>query len=473
MHWLRGSKGPSSVIHLNCFDKSLLAFEVNCTGRRIGYSGIFSVRGEPDPDRLRKAILSTAQAHPELMTTLRGGPLRHYRQVHDDVVGEVLEVQDLAVPQAQRDSVQANGGPLYEQRLHEWINRPLDIGKSFPFRVLLLKKGIADYTLVFTFHHSAIDGVRAIRLIDDVISRYHNKPPDVFLLPRGVKRNGDELLQEARTERARTKHFYREMLSHLFYFVFINPLFHPARIFHDRSEPSGEVRFCSAKISPAEFQQLRAKSKSVGGSVNDILMAACYRSIDKWNRRHGKRTRKISFLVPIDIGSPDLNGIISNQISYISFSTSAKDRMDSTRLLRKVSAKRIYMLKERRGNTYSIVYFASVLRRLPLAAMKVFSKYVLFPLYADTVICTNPGIVKVGDCGEGTVEPGGFRILDFTAVPFVFSVMGMNVCVATFNGSLGIDIAYATSHFSKEKAEEFLALCVDEIANYEVNAQQA
>jgi NRPS condensation-like uncharacterized protein len=112
----------------------------------------------------------------------------------------------------------------------------------------------------------------------------------------------------------------------------------------------------------------------VGGTVNDILMAVCYRSIDEWNRRHGKRTRKISFLVPIDIGSPDLNGIISNQISYISFSTSAKDRVDPTRLLRRVSAERIYMLKERRGNTYSIVYFASVLRRLPLAAMKVCSK---------------------------------------------------------------------------------------------------
>jgi NRPS condensation-like uncharacterized protein len=460
-------------MHLNCFDKALLSFEVNCTGRRIGYSGILSVRGEPDPDRLRKAILSTAGAHPEMMTTLYGGPFWHHRQFHEEVLGEVLEVQDLVALQAQKDSARADTGALYEKRVHEWINRPLDTRKSFPFRVLLLKKGPGDCTLVFTFHHSAIDGVRALRLIDDVISRYHNKPPDASLLPQGVKRNGDELLQEARTERARTEHFYREMLSHLFYFVFINPLFHPARIFHDRSEPSGEVRFCSAKIGPAEFQKLRAKSKSVGGSVNDILMAACYRSIDKWNRRHGKRTRKISFLVPIDIGSPDLNGIISNQISYISFSTSAKDRTDSTRLLRKVSAKRIYMLKERRGNTYSIVYFAAVLRLLPLAAMEVFSKYVLFPLYADTVICTNPGIVRVGDCGEGPVEPGDFRVVDFNAVPFVFSVMGMNICVATFNGSLGIDIAYATSHFSKEKAEEFLALCADEIGNYEVNVQQA
>ncbi len=457
------------MINLNCFDKALLSFEVNCTGRRIIYSGILDIRGEPDPDRLRKAILSTARAHPELMTTLRGGPFRHYRQIRKDVVGDVLEVQDLAALQARENPTGAGIDSLYEQRIHEWINRPLDTRKNIPFRVLLLKREPGKSALVFTFHHSAVDGVRAVRLADDIIARYHNKPSDAFLLPESVQRKGDELLQEARCEKARTKHFYREMLSYLSYFVFINPLFHPARIFHDRSERSGEVRFCSAKITTAELLQLKAKANSVGGTVNDILMAICFRSIDKWNGRHGKRTRKISLLVPIDIGSPDLNGIISNQISYISFSTTAKDRIDSTTLLRRISAKRIYMLKQRRGNAYSIIYFASVLSRLPLAIMEVFSKYVLFPLYADTVICTNPGIIRVNDCGEGPIEGGSFKVVDFEAVPFVFTVMGMNICVATFNGSLGIYIAYDTARFSKEKAEEFLALCLDELSNYQVN----
>ena len=93
-------------------------------------------------------------------------------------------------------------------------------------------------------------------------------------------------------------------------------------------------------------------------------------------------------------------------------------------------------------------------------------------LYADTVICTNPGIVKINDCGEGPMEGGNFKVVDFDAVPFVFSTMGMNICVATFNGSLGIYIAYDTGLFSKGKAEEFLALCVDELANYQVNPGQ-
>lgn len=455
---------------LNCFDKCLLAFEVGCTGRRISYSGILYLKGEPEADRLRGAVLSTASAHPELMTTLHGGPFQHHRRVHQEILGELLEVQDLTVGQEQRGLARADTETLYQQHIQEWINRPLDVRRSFPFRVLLLKRRPSDSVLVFTFHHSAVDGVRAVRIVNDVISRYHSKPPDDSLLPQGAKRRrGDELLLEAGTERARTRHFYREMLSHLSYFVFINPLFHPARVFHDRSERLGKVGFCSAKITPTEFQQLKAKSNSVGGTVNDILMAICYRSIDKWNSRHGKRTRKISLLIPIDVGSPDLNGIISNQISYISFSTAAKDRVDTTSLLRKIGVRRTRMLKERRGNTYSIIYFASVLRLLPLAAMEAFSRFVLFPLYADTVICTNPGIVKVNDCGDAPVEGGNFRVVDFDAVPFVFASMGMNICVATFNGSLGIYIAYDLGSFSREKAEEFLALCLDELANYQVN----
>jgi NRPS condensation-like uncharacterized protein len=476
MHRLRGRMNRhSGVVHPNCIDKVLLSFEINCTGQRIHYTLILSTEGEPDAGRLREAIVSTARFHPELMTTLRDGLFRHYRQVHDDFVGEVLEVQDLLALQAQQSSAQADISTLYEQRIHEWINRPLDTKKSFPFRVLLLRREPGQSALAFTFHHSAVDGVRALRLVDEIVSRYHNRPPPASLQPpdRRTSQKGDRLLGQARSEREKTEHFYSDMLSHLFHFVFINPLFHPVRIYHDKSERSGEVSFCSAKIGPAEFQRLKDKSNSVGGTVNDILMAVCFTTVDKWNRLHRKRTRKISLFIPIDIGSSDLNGIISNQVSYISFSASARDRTDSARLLRELTARRTYMLKERRGNIYSIVYFAYVLSRLPLVAMRILAKYVLFPLYADTVICTNPGIVRFGDCGEAAAELGPFRVVDFEAVPFVTPVMGMTICVATFNGSLGIYIAYATSHFSKEKAEEFLALCLDEIANYQVKLEQA
>jgi NRPS condensation-like uncharacterized protein len=461
------------VEHPNCADKMLFGFQVNCTGQSIQYNVILSIEGDPDAGRLREAIVSTAQDHARLMTTVYGGFFTHRRQVHDSYVGEVLEIRDLSTPQAQLGSDRASMCSLYDQCIHEWMNRPLDTRKSFPFRVLLVRKGVGQSALAFTFHHSAVDGVRALRLIDEVVSRYHNRPPVASPRPpdQPFGGKGDVLLGRARSERPKTSHFYLGMLSHLLHFVFINPLFHPARVYHERLDSRGEVQFCSARIGPAEFQGLKAKSNSVGGTVNDILMAACFRSIDRWNRRHGKRTRKISLLIPVDIGSPDLDGIICNQISYISLATSAADRTDPAKLLKKVTAVRTRMLKQRRGNIYSILYFAYALSYLPIGAVSTLSKYVLFPLYCDTVICTNPGIVSFGDCGRAMVEWGSFRVTDLEAVPFVFSVTGMNICALTFNGSLGIYVAYATSHFSKDQANEFLALCLDELAHYRVNSE--
>ena len=42
------------------------------------------------------------------MTTLCGGPLWHHRRIHEDFVGEVLEVQDLSAAQAQEGSTKAD-----------------------------------------------------------------------------------------------------------------------------------------------------------------------------------------------------------------------------------------------------------------------------------------------------------------------------------------------------------------------------
>jgi hypothetical protein len=68
------------------------------------------LRGEPDPDRLRRAILSTARAHPKLMTTLCGGSLWLCRGLHEEFVGEVLGVSYLSDPQAQLGLVGAGIG---------------------------------------------------------------------------------------------------------------------------------------------------------------------------------------------------------------------------------------------------------------------------------------------------------------------------------------------------------------------------
>jgi NRPS condensation-like uncharacterized protein len=404
---------------------------------------------------------------------MRSRHFRHFRQIQEDFEGKILEVRDLADLQSVKNLSSVEINTEYERCLSEWINRPLDIKTELPFRVLQLRKTMAEFSLIFTFHHSTVDAIRAIHFINEVISRYNNKTPDESSLPEEMRMHhkGDELLELARSERPKTEHFYREMLSHLFHFLFIAPFYRPSRIFHDELEQSKEIRFCSGKLNATELEQMKSKSNSVSGTVNDILLAACFRTIEKWNRLHGKGSKKISIMVPVDIGPEELQHIVSNQLSYVKVSTVPRDRTDPTKLLRRVRTKTAYIIRQSRGKTFFSVYLAYVFSRLPLAIHKPIAQFISLPLYADTVNLTNVGFIRLGDNGEGEIEQDGFKIIDFIFVGPVLKTMGMFLWAGTYNNNLSIDLSYKTSRFSKEKAREFLHLYLDEIKSYQVDPE--
>jgi NRPS condensation-like uncharacterized protein len=467
----RKVKGHRAVIPFNGIDKALLCWD--SSDQHMTYHAILSIEGEIDAGRLNQALLRALLHHPTLRTNLRSTPFRHFREVQDDCDGWGLEVRDLVDLQTSKGSADAQVCAEYEERLSQWINRPPNLEREFPLRALLLRKKKGESSLVLTFHHSAIDGVRAARFVDELISRYNDNDPAESSLSDDVRihHRGDELMELARSERPGRKHFYRQMVSHLLHFVFIYPLSHPTKIFHNRSGSSEAISFCSGKLGPAEFQQMKSKANSVGGTVNDILAAACFISIEKWNAMHGKKSRKISAMVPVDIGPGERQHIASNQISYVPVSSMPKDRSDSTKLLRSVRGKTAHVLREARGKTFSIVCFAYFYSRLPLPIMSALGKFILFPLYADSILLTNVGIIRLGNDGEGEMEKGRSRIVDLTPVAFVLKPMGMSVVISTYNNDLGIHLTYRTSYFSKEEAAQFLDLYLDETRDYQVSPE--
>jgi NRPS condensation-like uncharacterized protein len=467
-------KKSDGIIPLNCVDKSLLAFEN--ADQRMTYHGILSIEGEIDADRLNQALLFVLRFHPTLRTVARTKPFRLFRQIQDTSGRKILEVCDLVALQQVKGLSDVEIDTEYERCLSEWINRPMDVEKEFPFRVLLLRKRAAESSLIFTFHHFATDAIRAIHFVNEVLARYNNSTVDRYLLPEDIRmyHRGDELMELARYERPKTEGFYGKMLSFLFYYFLIHPFFHPSRIFHDRLEQSQEINFCSGKINPTELQQMKSKSRSVKGTINDILTAACFRAIEKWNKRHGKRSKKISLMVPINIGPKELQHITSNQISFLSLSSIPEDRADAGRLLRKVVARTASTINHnglavmRGGDAFSIVYFANFFAHFPLAMMRAALKFILFPLHGDTVLFTNLGTVRPWGAKQKELKGDSFKIVDITPVAQVFDVMGMSLCIANYNSHLSICLSYKTSHFSKEKVEEFLDSYLEEIRNYQV-----
>ena len=467
----RKMESSPGFIPLNCVDKCLLALDGMNEPMLI--HTILSVQGEVDAARLNQAIVSAQQAHPVMRTILRSRNLRPFRQIQEGTGTGVLTIAD----QGELEDTD------YETYLSSWMNRPLNIRKEFPVRVLLLRKNDTEYLLVFTFHHSSADGLRALLFVRKVIESYNNQlsvgggakasPPKNAGDIR-VNRKGDELLEFAHSQRSKVQHYHRKVMFSLFRRFVLCALPPPTRVFHDRSGHSRELRFCFEIINPRELTQIQLKAKLAGVTLNDLLLAACYRMVEKWNSMHGKASKKIRIMAPVNISPKGFRYVVSNQASWFSLPTTPKDRTDAAELLRKVRGDTINATKNRIA--FSLVYFFYFCSRFPLVVMRGMCWFLIVTrTYVDTILITNLGFIwpKPGSAEPAVSTIGDARIVNVTGSAPVVSPMGLSIAAGTYNKNLNFSLTYRPAHFSEEKARMFLALYVEELKNYQVGAQEA
>ncbi|MBN2098325.1 MAG: hypothetical protein JW753_01880 [Dehalococcoidia bacterium] len=454
------------TVSMNCMDMTWLALD--SINERIIFHAILAIEGEVDPARLNDALLATVQRHPALRTVLRRKFLRHYREYRDSIAPQILEM---------RDMTSSGGESEHKCYLTEWVNRPLDPKKELPFRILLLKRGPGQYWLAFTLHHYATDALRALRFANEMIREYNKGDEHEAALEKTALEDSitahrvDELLPLIQRPKSKVKWYYPKIASSLFHRFVISAFSPPSRIFHDRSSgKSGEVSFIRTWIDSIELGEIDAKSRVLGATVNDVLLAACFKTIEKWNEMHGKSSGKISIMVPVDVGRKMSQHIVSNQISYVSPTTMREERVDHVGLLRKVSKRTGCVI--RNGNAFSMIYFTYMISRMGFAMLKlVGTLFIATRVYIDTTLLTNVGRIRLGDGKEPRL--GDARITDIFGVTPVVTPWGMSVVTAVFNGKLHLGLTYRTTRFSDETARRFLDLYVEEIRNYMVALETA
>jgi NRPS condensation-like uncharacterized protein len=359
----------------------------------------------------------------------------------------------------------------YERRLSEFLSQRIDIRKAFPFKVLLLRKNDVESSLIFSFHHYALDGLRALLFIRKVIESYNNELTEDSQSPEDprVYSKKDELLEYARSQRSRVEHYYRKMVSDLFHRFAIDAFPPPTRVFHDNSGHSREIEHYARTINPPELEQIQSKARSAGVELNDIILAACHRVVEKWNSMHGKASKKIRIMAPVNISPKGFRYVVSNQASWLSLSTMPEDRADPTKLLKKVRADTINATMNRK--VFSLVYFFYFCSRFPLVVMQGMCRLLMITrTYVDSILITNFGTIwpKVGSDEPAVTGLGNSRIVNITGSTGVVTPMGFSICMGIYNKNLSISAAYRPALFSKEKMQMFLDLYVEEIKNYPV-----
>ena len=455
----RITESSTGSIPLNCVDKCLLALD--SINEPMLIHVILSIEGEIDHVRLNQAIFSAQQAHPVMRTILRSRKFRLFREIQEDPGKGVLMVAD----QAQLQDTD------HESYLSSWMNQPFDIKKEFPVRALLLEKNKQQSSLVFTFHHSAADGLRALLFVRKVIESYNSELSKNYESSRDIRinRRGDELLEFAHSQRSKVEHYYRKMVYSLFHRFVIAAIPPPTRVFHDKSGKSKELRFCFKIISPKEFGQIQSKAILAGVELNHIYLAACYRVVEKWNSMHGKASKKIRIMAPVNISPKGFRYVVSNQASWFSLPTTPKNRADPASLLRKLRADTIDETMNRIA--FSLVYFFYFCSRFPLWVMKGMCHFLIITrTYVDTILFTNIGFIwpKLGSEEPAVRNIGKAKILNVTGSAPVVTPMGLSIAGGIYNRNLNLSLTYRPALFSEEKARMFLDLYVDEIKKYQV-----
>lgn len=448
------------TVSLNAVDKALLALESR--NERIVFHMTLTVLGQIDPAKLSQAILLTMRAHPTMRSVLRVRRFRYFREERDGSDREVLTIRDTIGPRDGNGSTSKD----HDGALLDWMNRPMDLREVPPVRVLLLRRRRHDCLVVFTFHHSAADGLRALRFIREVIGNYNEEGTSNPLPEEDTCscHRRDEVLSMTEKSRARAKHFYLKLLRNLFDRFVIGPLSPPTRLFHDKCDrPSGEISSLSRTIYPSQLTRISSMAKASGATLNDLLLASCFRTVEEWNRMHGRRSHKISIMVPVDVGRGSSSNVISNQVSYISPFTNCKDRANATALLRSTARARANLI--RNGNHVSMVYFTYLISFLPLPAIRAVARILLLTqIHVDSILLTNLGSIwPRADIEGGQTRLGPALVSEVSAIAPVITPFRMSLLASMYNGALNITLSYKTCLISQEKARAFLDLFVEEL----------
>jgi NRPS condensation-like uncharacterized protein len=456
----------STSAAFNCVDKAL--FALHSQDESMVNHCVLTIDGAVDAIRLKSALMTVLHRHPTLRSIIHTGVLRQFREVRNDCGDDILTVWELA---ALQDAAKFNRNEIatkYKERVSEWLNMPLAPGRALACRALLLRRTLEESSLIFTCHHSGADGLHFLRFAAEVIEDYNGATEDPLPSAHPLPgRRRDELVVLAQACRQKVRLFYIRIVASLVHRFFLAPFSPNARICRRSPRSSPQIHFCQGSLNPHEVKQIRARSKSVGATLNDLLLAACFKTVQEWNDVHRKPTRKISVMVPVDIGNASFSPLSANQVSFISVSTTRKERTDADELLRTVRQETSRML--RNGVAFSIVYALHFCTRLPPRIPKSIAWFLMATrIYLDSILLTNLGLIwpRGGTAAAGN-NLGNARITSVVVIPPVVSPMGMSLCAGTFDGHLHLSLTYKSQQFSEAEARTFLSLYLHELRGYE------
>ena len=267
---------------------------------------VLTLHGQADEVRLSAALNAALCHHPLLSSHLVGDPghrrakLR-WRHVKNSVVyldtgpeGSTLRFPTARIPEA------ATFG-----KENQKSSIGFDLSREIGVRAFL-RQGSESCTVHLQFHHSATDGLGAVRFIEDLMSFY-----DGAIVKSVVSRRLPALLGRRIFCGLNPWQIFIAIpfyLMRAYRFYLSNP--EPLSLGYSNGLTGEAVLECPAReygqLSAPELAALKVAARRDGATINDSLLMHVFSSIDSWQRTKEvfdgkKRNRRVRVLVPVNM----------------------------------------------------------------------------------------------------------------------------------------------------------------------------
>jgi NRPS condensation-like uncharacterized protein len=389
------------------------------------------VGGIVDDSRLRAAVGAAVRHHGRVRARMTAGRGRraYWEPAHEldlDALDVVTCVDDDELAAAREQLYQ--GAPA--------------LTASPPVRVRLAHHPDGD-VVMFNLHHALADGLSGLSILRSVATAYAGQPlgPDEAAVPV-------EVPVSAGWAWART--LTRELRGAVARYTHVVP---------DGGDERGGYGFHHRSLTAEQTKAVVDRAKG-GPTVNDVLVAALHRAVERWNNEHHLPSGRIGVLVPVNLRARSswYEGM-GNFSFLVPVATSPKERLSPSTTLDAVWA-RTRQIKERLSAA-AVVKLLSRLSFLPSSLRHHLTRATARPEVMPTAILSNLGRLPDGlDFGPGVGSPVEMWFSPPTKMP-----LGVGVGAVTVHGRLHLTFRYRHPLFGPAQVARFADQYLDALAD--------
>jgi WS/DGAT/MGAT family acyltransferase len=312
---------------LTGLDSSFLHLERDAAHMHVAGCMVFEGQA-PDYEDLVDQIVSRLHLVPRYRQRLAFVPFGQGRPVwvDDPHFNPKFHVRHTALPQ-----------PGGEQQLKRLAGRVFSqaLDRSRPLWELWLVEGVSDgrFAILSKTHHALVDGVSGVDiatvLFDVSADPMPVAPPESDWIPRPIP-SGAQLLADALLERATVpgevlrgvratlrgpRNMARRMeraLGGVGAVAKAGLQTAPPSLFNQRIGPHRRFTWVNGNL-----EQFKAAKNALGGTVNDVVLAAVAGALGRYLRMHGEPTEEVSLraMVPVSVRADVERGALGNRVA--------------------------------------------------------------------------------------------------------------------------------------------------------------